>query len=255
MAVVVISGASSGIGRELAELYRQRGDTVIGLSRRALGENDIVCDVTDLQSITAAVEQIKSRYEKVDVLINNAGVGASGATELLDWESAEMVMNTNYRGLYFLTRRVLALMERGGRIINISSACAFFPLPFRAVYCASKAAVNMLSHGLRMELKDAGIRVVAVCPGDIKSEFTENRVKDATTSARYADAPERAKNKVDGRNDKRMDVKKASKKIFKICVRKNGAVYIIGAKYKVFRFFQRILPESMFVAIIGKLFG
>lgn len=255
--IVVISGASQGIGSELYSLFEQSGDTPVSLSRtnRANHKNFVECDVSDEQSVKAAALAVKERFGNVDILINNAGKGISGASELLPTDKIREVMDTDYYGTLFLTREILSVLSEKGRIINISSACALFALPFRSVYCSAKAAVNMLSFGQRMELKNTGIKVVCVCPGDIKSTFTANRLKFADTNSRYGDRISRAAEKIDTREHKRMDVKAASKKIYKIALKKNKALYIIGGKYKAFYFFQKILPTNLFVKILGKFFG
>lgn len=253
--IVVISGASSGIGKLLKKLFVQNGDTVIGLSRRAEGENDIALDVTDLNACEETVNKIKEKYGGVDILVNNAGVGISGAAEYLDPEDFDRVNRTNYYGVWNLSRTMLKIMGRGGKIVNISSACALFALPFRCVYCASKAAVNMLGYGMRMELKKSGICVVTVCPGDIRTEFTQNRIKNSEGGARYGGDVKKAAEKVDSRQHKRMAPEAAAKKIFRIASRKNGALYIVGVKYRFFYLAQRFLPTGAFLSVTNRLFN
>ena len=254
---VIISGTSSGIGKELRKLFLENGDRVISLSRtNPSGDEDFIeCDLTDRQSLERAVNLIKEKCESVDMLINNSGVGLSGATELLPKDEVEKVVDLDYLGALFLTQGVLPLMKRGAKIVNISSACALFPLPYRSVYCSAKAAMNMMSYGLRMELKQSGINVVCICPGDIKTNFTQNRIKSFETNERYGSRPKNAAEKIDSREDKRMRVDKTAKKIYRIAQKKKKAMYIVGAKYKVFWFFYRILPTNLFIKIIGKIFS
>lgn len=252
--VVVITGTSGGIGAELKKRFTAAGDTVIGLCRRP-GEGDIRCDVSDGAQVKAAFDEIAARYGRIDMLVNNAGVGLSGATELLPEADVRRVMDVDFYGVYACCRAALPHMERGGKIVNISSACALFALPFRSVYCAAKAAVDMLSFGLRMELERHGIAVVTVCPGDIRTDFTANRIKIADGGGRYGDAPRRAAEKIDAREHKRMDCARAAGRIYRICDRKKGAMYIVGAKYKVLWLCKRLLPTSLFVKATGRLFG
>ncbi len=254
---VVISGASSGIGKELRKLFIGNGDTVVCLSRtnpENFGDF-IKCDLTDKEDITSVCNIILEKYGNVDILINNSGVGLSGATELLPLDKVENVVSLDYLGTLYLTQGLLPLMKKGAKIVNISSACALFPLPYRSVYCSAKAAVNMMSFSMRMELKNSGISVVSVCPGDVKTGFTKNRIKNYETNERYGDRPLKAAEKIDSREDKRMRADKTAKKIYRIARKKKKAMYIIGAKYKAFWFFKRILPTNLFIKIIGKIFS
>lgn len=253
--IVVISGASSGIGKELCALYRAAGDTVIGLSRRVCCDGDISVDVTDHAAVERAIDGIAAEYGRIDTVIANAGGGLSGATELLPLEDIRYQFSLNFTGALDLVRCALKHMRAGGNAVFISSACALFALPYRAMYCASKAAVNMAAFGLYAELKDHGIRVSSVCPGDIRTDFTKNRVKHGDGGERYGNAPMRAADKIDGREHKRMDVARASKKIFKCAVKSKKPLYIIGAKYKVLNFLRRILPQKLFLDVTAKIFG
>lgn len=252
--VVVISGTTSGIGEELGRLYRENGDIVVGISRTASGENDIAADVTDSAAVIAAVEKTAERYGRIDVVIANAGGGLSGATELLSADDVRDQVSLNFFGALDLVSAALKYMDRGGKAIFISSACALFALPYRAIYCASKAAVNMAAFGLYMELKEHGIKVTSVCPGDIKTNFTANRIKRSDGGERYGDAPIVSARKIDDRENKRMDVKRSVKKIYKCCNKCRKPLYIIGIKYKVLNFLRRMLPQKLFLDITAKLF-
>ncbi len=251
---VVITGCTSGIGKELCALYRAAGNTVIGMARSACRDGDIAVDVTDTDEVRRAMSEVGAKYGKIDTVIACAGGGLSGATELLPEEEIQKQMALNFTGALETVRSALAFMKRGGRAIFISSACALFALPYRAMYCASKAAVNMAAFGLYMELKDHGIRVCSICPGDIKTAFTEHRVKYGDGGERYGDAPQKSADKIDGREDKRMDPVRASKKIYRACVKCKKPLYIIGAKYKFLNFLRHIVPQKMFLDITAKLF-
>jgi len=255
--IIVISGGSSGLGLEIVRLAESNGHTVINLSRsnKANLKNHITCDVADLNSIENAVAEIKEMFGKVDILINNAGLGISGATEMLPDSEVKKVMDVDYLGALRLSRAVLPLMDKNSKIVNISSACALFALPYRGVYCSAKAAMNMLSYSMRMELSRSGIKVVCICPGEIKTEFTTNRLKFSETNKRYGDSPKLSAEAIDKNDNKRMPAVKAAKKIYKICMRKNGTLYIVGGKYKVFSFLQRFLPVGAFNGIINKIFN
>ena len=251
--IVIISGTSSGIGKELARLYRQSGHIVVGMSRTAT-DPDIAVDVTDCAAVKSAVEEVYSRYGRIDTVIANAGGGLSGATELLPIEEVERQLALNFTGALNLVKCALPHMEKGGNVAFISSACALFALPYRAMYCASKAAVNMAAYGLYMELKPHGIRVSAICPGDIQTSFTANRIKYSDGGTRYGDAPKLSAEKIDGREHKRMNLAPAAKKIFKCCNRCKKPLYIVGFKYKALNFLRHILPQKVFLDVTAKLF-
>lgn len=255
--VVVITGASSGIGKALYEKFEKNGDVVINLSiNQSSQKNSIQCDISKSEQVKIAFEKIQEKYNKIDLLVNNAGFGLSSITELVTPEKAQAIINTNFLGSLYCSQEALKLMKSNTRIVNISSATAFFPLPYRTLYCASKAALSSLSQGMRMELSHAKIDVVSICPGDTKTTFTANRVKNFETTSRYQNRQKKATEKLDSKVDERMSVEYVSKKIYNICnKKKTKPQYIVGAKYKVFYFFQRIIPINLFNKILEKLFS
>ena len=189
---IVITGGTSGLGLALAEKYKKQGDNVFVLARSASGENAIACDVSVESDVIKAFEKLKSQIGQIDVLINNAGIAVAGVTELLPTSEIEKIMNVNFYGVLFATRCALPLMKEGGKIINISSPCGDFPLPFRTMYCVTKSAVSMLSYCLRMELDNAKIQVSAICPGNIFTNLSKNRVKFEETNEKYGDSIKKA---------------------------------------------------------------
>ena len=209
-----------------------------------------------LKEIQKAFALVSEKFGEVDILVNNAGYGVSGATELVSESECRKIFDVNFFGSLFCMQEALPMMKSGSKIVNISSACAIFALPFRTLYCASKAATSMLSHSIRLELKNSGIEVFAICPGDIKTNFTKNRVKNFQTNIRYGDRIEKATNKIDSREDKRMTLDFASSKIFKIIMKKkHKAQYIIGGKYKALYFAQKIFPINLVLNATNKLMG
>ena len=254
--VVVISGKSSGLGSSLAEIFEKNNFVVIGLSRTKTDDLSYVCDVTDFSQVDKAINDIALKYGKIDVLINNAGYGVSGATELICNEEIKREYDVNILGCINCYKSALKYMPKGSKIINISSACALFPLPYRSLYCSSKAGLHQLSLSLNMECKPLGVEVISVCPGDIKTNFTKNRVKVFETNDRYKDRIQNATLAIDSREDKRMDVSIPTKKIYKIATRKkNKPFVIIGAKYKLLYFAMRFLPKSVLLQYTEKFFG
>ncbi len=251
--VVVISGSTSGIGKELCELYRADGYTVIGLARTAVAP-DMAVDVTDYAAVRNAVSEIAQMYGRIKTVVACAGGGLSGATELLPVEAVENQISLNFTGALNLVQAALGFMDKGANVVFISSACALFALPFRATYCAAKSAVNMAAFGLYMELKKHSIRVTSICPGDIKTGFTKNRVKYSDGGDRYGDEPSASAQKIDSRETKRMELKPAAKKIYRYAVKCRKPLYIVGFKYKALNFLRHVLPQKLFLDITAKLF-
>ncbi|MBQ3047992.1 MAG: SDR family NAD(P)-dependent oxidoreductase [Clostridia bacterium] len=255
---IVITGGTSGIGKACLDYFKSMGDNVVVLARKNPENlsNFFKCDVSNYEEVKEVFNQISNKYIGIDVLINNAGFGVSGAIELVGDQDIKSLFDVNVNGVINCYKCALPFIKKGGIVINISSVCAFFPLPFRGLYCASKSAVNMLSYGMKMECQPFGVRVACVCPGDVKTNFTKSRVKVFNTNERYGDRIENATNKIDGREDKRMPAEKVAKVIYKQSLKNNPKPYVIvGAKYKVLNFAMRFLPLSLLIKFTSKIFG
>jgi len=192
--VAVVTGASAGIGAAAASALVGAGFTVYGTSRKAApGEQHgevvfLQLDVTDDDSVAAAVREVLHRSGRIDVLVNNAGVGVSGAAEESSIDQAHAVFETNLFGSIRMTRAVLPHMrEQGnGRIINVSSVLGFMPAPFMALYAATKHAIEGYSESLDHEVREHGIRVLLVEPAYTKTSFDANAVAVDEPLALYA---------------------------------------------------------------------
>ena len=257
--IIVVTGASSGLGLELYKQLSGIKDTVVcSLSRTNLNNLDhfYPCDVSSFEEVNQAMRDVFNEFGEIDVLINNAGVGISGALELLPIEEIKKIFDVNYFGVLYSIKGAFPYLSLNAKIINISSVCAFFSLPYRNVYCASKAAVNMLSYGLRMELKNTKIQVCSVCPGDIKTSFTKNRIKNHETNERYANSVINSEEKIDKNYNKRMNVEYVAKKIIKLLdKRKIPMIKIIGNKYKILYLFNKIISINCIYFVINKIFN
>ena len=188
--VIVITGGTSGIGLQAARVLKQKGCRVYELSRRESGTDaamHIQADVTDEDQVRRAIEQIMDREKHIDVVINNAGFGISGAIEYTDTEEAKRQFDVNFFGMVRVNRAVLPIMHRQGygRIINMSSVAAPIAIPFQAYYSASKAAVRTYTMALYSEVKPYGIEVCAIMPGDIATGFTAARRKNPDGDEAY----------------------------------------------------------------------
>ena len=183
--VALVTGASSGIGQATAERLAKAGYKVYGTSRRggsAEGRSFemLSLDVTRDESVEAAVQTVLQREGRLDLLVNNAGFGVAPAgAEESSLEQAQAIFDTNFFGLVRMTRAVLPHMRRqgSGRIVNIGSVLGFLPMPYMALYSATKHAVAGYSESLDHELRTQGIRVSVVEPAYINTPFEANLMK------------------------------------------------------------------------------
>ncbi|MFJ9023005.1 oxidoreductase [Streptomyces sp. NPDC102259] len=192
--VALVTGASSGIGRETALALVAAGFDVVGTSRDAArvtpvdGVTFVDLDVVSDASVTAAVQEAIERFGRIDVLVNNAGVGSIGAAEETSVAQAQAVFDTNVFGVMRMVNAVLPHMraQRHGRIINISSVLGFMPQPYMAVYAASKHAIEGYSESLDHEVREHGIRSLLVQPAYTRTGFEANSAKPDTPLHAYA---------------------------------------------------------------------
>jgi NAD(P)-dependent dehydrogenase (short-subunit alcohol dehydrogenase family) len=180
--VVLVTGASSGFGRAIATALAHDGHRVFATSRTlggtaVPGTTHLTLDVTNEVSAASCVEEVMRISGRVDVLVNNAGLGVAGAIEDTTVEEARAQFDTNLFGLHRMCRAVLPHMRRqgGGHIINMSSLAGQIAIPFQGFYSASKFAIEGYSEALRMEVRPYGVRVCMIEPGDFATSFTVNR--------------------------------------------------------------------------------
>lgn len=250
--IVVITGASSGIGLGLLNHFEKAGDVVLDIS---LDGKDYQCDISDQKALKKVVDDIYKTYGNIDILISCAGYGLSGAVELIDESAAKKEFEVNFFGTANLCKYAIPRMNQNGKIILLSSAAALFPVPFKAYYCASKSAVDSFARCLKMELAKTNIQVTSICPGDIRTNFSANRVKDYQTNERYGDSIKFVTEPTAKTEAKRMSPEKAIAKIYNICEKeKLKPRYIIGFKYKCLNFCRKILPNSWFEKMIKNKF-
>ncbi len=184
--VIIITGASSGFGKATAEILSAKGHIVYGLCRREMQDSDIhyrQCDVRNREQIATVVAEIVKEQGRVDVLINNAGMGIGGALELATDEEIDLQMGTNFMGCVNMCQAVLPYMRkaRRGKIINLSSIGGVMGLPYQGFYSASKFAIEGFTEALAAEVTGFGIRVCMVEPGDFATGFTGSRKNSQTT--------------------------------------------------------------------------
>jgi NAD(P)-dependent dehydrogenase (short-subunit alcohol dehydrogenase family) len=182
--VALVTGASSGIGEAAARELAAAGFTVYGTSRKAAAGEEregivfLPLDVTDDGSVAAAVREVLDRSGRIDVLVNNAGLGIAGAAEESSIEQARALFDTNLFGSIRMTRAVLPQMRKqgGGRVINVSSVLGLVPAPFGALYAATKHATEGYSESLDHEVREYGVRVLLVEPAYTRTSFDTNAI-------------------------------------------------------------------------------
>lgn len=184
LGVALVTGASSGIGRVTASTLQNAGFRVFGTSRRASSERSdsltmLTCDVTDDASVAKLVNDVLSNAGRIDLLVNNAGLGLLGAAEESSISQAQALFDVNVFGVFRVTNAVLPVMRRqgSGRIVNLSSVLGLIPAPYSALYASTKHAIEGYSESLDHELRSFGIRVALVEPAYTRTSFEENLAK------------------------------------------------------------------------------
>lgn len=186
--VVFITGASSGIGRVTAEYLSHKGFKVYGTSRMANVQKDdqkmqklpfelIEMDLMKIETIEAAINYVIEKEGRIDVLINNAGIGITGSIEETPTKEIRKSFEINLFGTLEVIQFAIAQMRKQGNglIINITSIAGYMGLPFRGIYCATKGALEILSEAISMEVKEFGIKITNVAPGDVATNIAKRR--------------------------------------------------------------------------------
>lgn len=202
--VAVVTGGSRGIGFGISTALADLGATLVITGREAARVQaaahelsahgarceGIVCDVTDPASVTALGTRLRETYGRVDILVNNAGIGGPSCwLHELDPDQWEAIFATNVRGVFYMLRAVVPLMiaAEAGHIVNISSLAGKNPLPRGAAYSSSKWALNGLTYSVAEELRAYNIRVSAVCPGSVDTDFSPHEGKNPDRMLRPED--------------------------------------------------------------------
>ena len=276
---LLITGASSGIGKAAAALFAERGYQVFDLSRRGT----IPCDVTDEASVQRAVAEVMRRTDHIDVLILNAGFGISGPAECTPVEDVRRQMDVNFTGAVAVVQQVLPYMRqrRQGRIIFTSSVAAILPIPYQSFYSASKAAINAFALALQNEVRDYGICVSVLMPGDVQTGFTAARKKvqlpigdagvspavmevrsPSTTTKMFPSYKEEseiayphAEHAVAAmERDEQHGL--MARCLYRIATARHPRPqYIGGAEYRLFAFLHWLLPQRLVNYIVGRIYA
>ena len=260
--VVLISGASTGFGRSIAKLLSSNGFSVYGTSRNPKKYTDfeglelLKYDLTTFKDSKNLVKKILSAEGKIDILINNAGSGFAGPIEEMSIKDAKHLFDINFFGHIDLIQAVLPSMRKNKRgiIVNITSIAGYNTVPFGSIYSASKYSMECLGASLNMELKDFGIRVVNIAPGDYRTEVFNKRIKtnlniNSPYYSRYKKFSETVKYNMDEQSRDPIEVAKLTLKIIKS--KNPGIHYIVGHFLQKFSIsLKKILPEKLYQKLI-----
>jgi short-subunit dehydrogenase len=244
--IVLITGGSSGIGKSIGNYLKSKGHKVYGTTRNLSNYPDfndfdlLELDVRNTNTINIAIAQLMDREGRLDVLINNAGVGITGPIEETPHEEILKTFETNFHGPLHMVKAVLPQMRKqgSGLIINITSIAGYMGLPFRGIYSATKGALEITTEALRMEIKDFGIHMTNLAPGDFATNIASGRyhapvLSDSPYTEPYGNTLNLINEDVNGGNDP-IEV---AHMVFKIMNTKKPKVH-----YKVGSFMQKFSP-------------
>lgn len=261
MKIAIVTGANSGIGKCVAVSLVNKGCKVYDLSRRDItikGVKHLYTDVTDEESVDKALKTIIEAEGKIDILVNCAGFGISGAVEFTELKDAKSQFDVNFFGTVNMNKAVLPFMRKNsrGRIVNISSVAAVAHIPFQTFYSASKAAIESYTCALANEVRPFGISVTAIAPGDICTEFTQARQKSIIGDDIYQGRITRSVASMEKDEQKGMKPEVAGDYIAKICLKKNvKPIYAIGISYKFLSVLCKVFPCGFRNKVVGMLYA
>ena len=261
MKTAIVTGGTSGLGLAAAQTLAEKGLRVYALSRHGApvpGVTSLACDITDADAVERTIASIEAEAGRIDLVVNNAGFGISGAVECTTPEEARRLFDVDFFGVVNVNHAVLPRMRRagGGRIVHVSSVAAPVAIPFQAYYSAAKAAINAYSSALRCEVAPFGIDVCAVMPGDIHTGFTAARRKVAEGDEIYAGRISRSVKRMEHDEQTGMDPAKAGAFVGRVALKTgHKPLYTIGFAYKAAVFLTKILPAGALNWLIGKIYA
>lgn len=261
MKTVLITGASSGIGKATALQLHKKGWKVYGSSRSI--EQDqfpfsaLKMDITKLDSIQQGIDNVLTKEGKIDVLINSAGYGIAGAFEETQIDEARNMFDTNFFGLVAVTQEVLKDMraKKSGTIVNMSSIGGLMGLPFQSFYSASKYAVEGISESMAMELAPWNIKVIVFQPGDVATEFTQNRmINDENPDSVYNKQFQKAFTQIKMDEKTGISPEKVAQHIEQCLIRKGSKFRYIpsSTEQRLAVILKKIIPFSIFKNVLRK---
>ena len=261
--VVLITGASSGVGQASARLLSQKGYKVFGTSRIPAEAKPmpnvemLALDVRVDASVAACVEAVISHAGQLDVLVNNAGYELAGALEELSLDEAKAQFDTNFFGVIRMVKAVLPLMRRPGhgKIINVSSLSGLSPIPFMGIYSASKFALEGYTEALRMEVKPFHIHVSQIEPGFLKTPMMDSRQVAAQPIVEYGPWRQRAFKAIREQEEKGPGPELVAGTVLKIIESRAPRLrYVIGQQATSALLLRHLLPEAVYQQAVRGVF-
>ena len=262
--VVLITGGSSGIGKSVGEFLCQKDFVVYGTSRNPEKIKNhpfklVALDVNDPNTISKAIKEVISKEGRIDVLINNAGMGITGAIEETPTDEMRKVFNTNFFGAIDVMKAVLPQMriQKSGLIINITSIAGYMGLPFRGIYSATKGALEIATEAIRMEVKGFGINVTNVAPGDFVTNIASGRYHTPVfDDSPYRETYQQNLDLMNTHVDSGSDPIQMATAIYKIIETSNPKIhYKVGDFMQKFSIFlKRILPDKVYEKMLMRHF-
>jgi len=260
--VVLITGGSSGIGKSIGEFLMSKNFKVYGTSRNPKPNPStsfplIALDVTKNETIIAAISELIAKEGKIDILINNAGIGITGPIEETPEEEIKKAFDTNFFGPLNVTKAVLPKMREqgGGLIVNITSIAGYMGLPYRGIYSATKAALEITTEAYSMEIRQFGIKMVNVAPGEFSTNIAASRyhapiLDESPYKKEYGETLAIMNKHVDGGDDPI----KMAEAIYAIIESKNPKIhYKVGAFLQKFSIaLKRVLPDKVYEGMLLK---
>lgn len=258
--VIFITGASSGIGKAIGEFLHHKNFKVYGTSRNPERiENSLFplvkLDVRNVESIQLALAEILSKESRIDIVINNAGVGITGPLEEIPTVEIKNNFETNLFGPIEVMKAVLPQMrkQKSGLIINITSIAGYMGLPYRSVYSASKGALELITEALSMEVKEFGIHITNVAPGDFATNIASGRYHaPLVKGSDYEKSYETTLQMMDEHVDSGSNPNDMAEAIYKVITTQNPKIhYKVGAFMQKFSIvLKRILPDTLYEKLL-----
>ena len=263
---IFLTGGSSGIGLATAELFAENGYTVFAASRNPPAEirrfdsggeiRPVILDVRDINSVDAAAQYVLAQAS-IGIIVHCAGIGIACAGEELSSDAIMDLMETNFTGVLRVNSRFLPHLRSRvcGSCIIIGSVAGLFPIPYQSHYCASKAALDLYAASLRMELRNYGVRVCLVMPGDTNTGFTNARKYVTGESSPFYEDCIHSVGKMEKDELSGKSPITSARAIFKLCNSKNPPPRkIVGFDYKLLALLHRILPDRLVEFFLRRIY-
>lgn len=260
--VVLISGGSGGIGKVTADLFAARGHIVFEVSRGGesrTGVTHLSGDVTRPADMQNAVAEVARRAGRLDIVICNAGFGIGGSVENTTPADAQNQFAVNFHGAFHLIQAAIPVLRDGGggRVLAVSSVAAVVPIPFQAFYSATKAALNQLIMALANELRPFQIDCAVLMPGDTKTGFTSNRVKNQDENEVYGDAVRRSLERMEQDELNGGAPEDLAAALYRLATRRGKPKPLngVGVLYRLVLVLIKFLPSRPANWVLGRLYA